>query len=273
MPTPPNVFIPIWLRGTPLEQVYIDAWVETGDAMLAVEAVRADNRYDDYFAGNKRDDGSVRYDESTYQSLIEGFEDVLLSINVNPDLFSARFADLIEGAVSIPEFTQRVENVYERVIDASPEVAARLNEYYGVGMGTNAIIASFLDPDVGSLILDKQIAVSEVGAEASKRGFNATKDFANRLYEAGTDTASEAAQFFSLAENMIPTLATLAARHDDPDDDFTLEEFAAGEIFNNPLQRRRTRLLLAQERATFGQSQEAAFTRAQTGGVAGLARA
>lgn len=267
---PAEVYIPIPLRGTPLEQVFIDAWVETGDAQMAMEEVRKDARYTDFFAGNKRPDGSVRYDENTYLSLIESFEDTLLSINVNPDLFQPQFAGLIEGNVSVNEFASRVDNLYERVIDAAPQVAERMNEYYGTGMGINAIVASFLNPDIGTAILEKRIAVSEVGAEASRRNFTVSRDLANMLYEAGTDTASEAAQLFSLAENTIPTLQAFAARHDDPDDDFTLDDFVAAEVFNNPASRRRTRLLLAQERATFGQSGEAAYRRSNAGGVAGL---
>jgi hypothetical protein len=157
------------------------------------------------------------------------------------------------------------------VIDAAPQVAERMNAFYGTGMTTSAIVASFLDPDIGTAILEKRIAVAEVAAEASKRNFTVVKDFAEMLYEAGTDTQSEAAQFFGFAENTLPTLQVLAARHDDPDDDFTLEEFAAAELFQNPLQRRRLRLQMAQERSTFGQSGEAAFTRSQAGGVAGLA--
>ncbi len=265
-----ETYVPIWMRGTPLEQVSINAWVETGDVQMAREAVRADPAYGQFFPGNVREDGSIRYDEDTYLAITESYGDALLSVGVNPDLFSTRFGELIAGAVSPAEFASRVENVYTRVIDATPEVAQRMDEFYGVGLTTEAILASFMDPDIGTAILEKRIAVSEVAAEASTRNFSLTFDFANRLYEAGTDTASEAARFFSLAENALPTLAVLAARHADPDDDFTLEDFAASEIFGSAAQRRRTRTLLAQERASFTTGSLTGVVGSEGGGLTGL---
>jgi len=265
-----DIYIPPWMRDTPLEQVYINAWVETGSADLAREAVRESPHYDNLFPGNSRSDGTVRYDEATYTSVRESYADVLLSVGLNPDLFTSKFGDMIEGAVSPAEFASRVESVYTRVIDASPAVAERMNAYYGAGLTGTAIMASFLDPDVGQAILEKRIAVAEVGAEASVRGFNVIQDFANRLYEAGTDTTSEAAQFFSLAENLLPTLGVLTARHNDPNDDFTLEEFAASEVFGNPDQRRRVRTLLAQERSTFNTGASTLLAQSEGGGLAGL---
>jgi len=266
----PDLYIPIWMRGTPMEAVYKDAWIETGDAMLARELVRQTDYYSTAFSGNVRDDGSVRYDEDTYLSFVESYSDAILSAGLNPDLFTSKYGDLIAGNVSPNEFASRVETVYNRVIDAVPEVKQKLSDYYGVPMTNQAIMASFMDADVGAAILEKRIAVSEVGAEASVRGFNIAQDFANRLYEAGTDTTSEAAQFFSLAENSLPVLNALAARHDDPDDDFNLEDFAAAEIFSDPGQRRTIRRLLAQERSTFSLS-NATIRRTDGYGLTGLA--
>jgi len=265
-----DIYIPIWMRGTPMEAVYRDTWIETGDALLSREMVRTTDYYQEAFSGNVRDDGSVRYDEDTYLSFVEAYSDAILSAGLNPDLFQNRYGDLIAGNVSPNEFASRVENVYQRVIDAVPEVRERLNEYYGVGMTNQAIMASFMDADVGAAILEKRIAVSEVGAEASVRGFTIAQEFANRLYEAGTDTTSEAAQFFSLAENSLPVLNALASRHDDPDDDFTLEEFAAAELFSDPQQRRTIRRLLAQERSTFSLG-GATMRRSEGYGLTGLA--
>ncbi len=91
------------------------------------------------------------------------------------------------------------------------------------------------------------------------------------------DSQSEAAQFFGLAENVLPVLQGFAARHDDPNDDFTLEDFAAAQIFNDPSQRRRLRLLVNQEQSTFSQAPETTLTRAasgpRAGGLTGLAPA
>ena len=269
-----NMYMPPWLEGTPLADEWLRAWTETGDGALALEAVRRHEAYDEVFAGNRRDDGTLRYDENTYFGIIESYEDALLSINVNPDLFRDKFADMLEGLVSPNEFNARVQTVWERVIDAAPAIRDYYATNFGMDFTDAGIIASFLDPDVGDAILNKNIAMSEVGGEASGRGFTVSTEFAKQLVNAGLDTASEAAQFFGSAENLIPTLSILAQRHENPDDDFNLEDFSQASIFNDPEQRRRIRRLQAQERASFreGVGQGGLLARGQSGGVTGLVK-
>jgi hypothetical protein len=44
---------------------------------LALNAVRADANYDNYFPGNKRADGSVRLSEAEYGSVVDSYKDDL----------------------------------------------------------------------------------------------------------------------------------------------------------------------------------------------------
>lgn len=269
----PDVYLPRWLRGTPLANVYIDAWVETGDTARALEAVREDPQYDTFFPGNRRDDGTLIYDEATYRSVTESFEDVLLSINVNPDLFTDKFAGLVRGFVSPDEFASRVDRVYDQVIDQADEVRQwYVNKGYADNVSREAIVASVLDPDIGEQILAGNISMAQVGGQASRRGFDIGVDFARQLTQAGLDTSSEASRFFALAEGSLPVLNTLARRHADPDDDFDLDEFTQAQLFEDPTQRRRMRRLLAQERASFTESVAGVgiATRSQAGGITGV---
>ncbi len=269
----PDVYLPPAIRNTPLAQVYIDAWIDSGDPQMAWEEVRSHADYETYFPGNRREDGSVIYDENTYQSVIESYEDVLLSINVNPDLFTDKFAGLVQGFVSPQEFAQRIDSQYEGIIDQVPEVRQwYVDNGFAFEPTREAIIASILDPDIGDQILAGNISMAQVGGQASRRDFNISVDFARQLTQAGLDTSAEASQFFALAEGTVPALQTLARRHADPDDDFDLEEFTQAQLFEDPDQRRRMRRLLAQERASFSDSVAGvgAFARSESGGFAGL---
>lgn len=253
MSTPAHygVYVPTYLSGTPLGQVWLDAWVETNDPNQAAAAVQRHALYEQYFPGNLNEDGSVKYTEAHYKSIVDSFDDTLLSVNLNPDLFRHRYGELIRGLVSPAEFGSRVDQVYEGLLDQAPEIKEFYADRFGVAMTDEAILASLLDPDLDEKIASGQIAISQVGGSAAQKGFTVAVDFARSLVHAGMDTTSEAAQFFSLAEGAIPVLTALAARHADPDDDFDLADFAAASVFNDPEQRQRTRRLLAQERASF----------------------
>lgn len=268
----PDVYLPVYLRGTALASVYIDAWIETGDTLAAMEAVRADPNYDIVFPGNRREDGSLMYTEAQYQSVVESYEDVLLSININPDLFSSRFPELIQGLVSPDEFATRIDEAYEGIIDQIPQVREYYSSVVGFDVTNEAIVASVLDPDVGMQIISGNIALSQVGGQAAARGFTIAQDFARSLVRAGVDSSSDAAQWFALAEGAVPVLNALARRHQNPDDDFDLEEFASASLFGDAEQRARMRLVLAQERASFvsGVAGVGQYARDTAGGQQGL---
>ncbi len=266
---PVDLYMPAWLNKTGLSEVWKEAYILYGDATLAMEEVRRAPEYDTYFAGNRREDGSLRYDENTYLGIVESYEDALLSVNVNPDLFQDKFSGLIEGLVSPAEFVNRVEGMYENVIESSPAIRDYYATNYGIDMTDNAIIASFLDPDIGQSILDKRIAISQIGGEAATRGLNVSHDYAESLQRAGIGR-EQAQNFFGDAVSLVPTLSALAARHADPDDEFDLDEFTQASIFDDPEQRRRMRRLVAQERSTFTGGGQVDFVRGQRGGVQGL---
>ena len=256
-----------------LVSLYEENYVEYGDPELAWAAVRQAPAYDTYFGGNRREDGSLRMTEQEYTSVKEGYSDVFRSIGLNPKLFEEQYIDLIEGDVSPDELMRdRVLPVYERVIEATPDIMARYAADWGLEMTPEAILAAALDPDnVGSQILNKQIALSEIGGEAASSGFDVNIEYAEKLMEAGLDR-NQADSLFASAENFLPVLSTLAARHDDPDDEFDLKEFVGAELFQQPNERRRIRRLMAQEGSLFTGGAQTDYLKSQRGGVAGLAQ-
>ena len=257
-----------------LPQAIIDLWIvhydQTGDADQAWEAVRQDPIYETYFPGNVRDDGSTRLDEEQYVATIEDYRLTLESVGINASLFEERFIDLIRFEVHPDEFQFRVDAINENILLAAPEVRQFYAENYGLDLTNEGILAAALDPEgVGVGLLTKQIGISQVAGEAGMRNLEVTSQLANRLYEYGIDTSQEAGELFGVAAGILPVLNTLAKRHDDPDDDFDLEEFVHAEVMNDPEQRRRMSRLIAQERASFRNM--GGYGRDQrTGGISGL---
>lgn len=265
--SPGVVQAPIWLPGE-LGDLWVQAWIETGDPALAIDAVRRSEEYNTYFPGNRRDDGSLRYTELDYLSMVEGFEDVLLSVGLNPSVFREDVVGLVSGNVSVTEFGRRVDALTDRVLNQAPEIRAYYAETFGIEMTDAAIIGTVLSPALNDAVLSKQITVAEIGGQAALSGFGINTDLATSIYERGLDRSS-ASQLFSQAAEQLPILDILAGRHNDPDDDFDINEFTNAAIFDDQEQRSRIRRLLAAERASFGRQSQFVEDRAR-GAIVGL---
>jgi hypothetical protein len=233
-----------------LVKVFADAWAETGDQEQALARMRADPLYDQFFPGNRRDDGSLRMSEAEWFSTREAYRRLFIEFGLNPDLFEGRFQELMEGEVSPTELAGRLGGAYERIITNIPQVKEFYARMFGLEMTDAAIFASFLDPDISAAILDRSISIAQVGGEGLARGFDVTDAFAGRLADAGVDQLA-ARQLFTDAEGRVPTLNELARRFSDPDSDFDIEEFADVSIFGDATQRRRIRRLFASESSLF----------------------
>lgn len=237
-----------------------------GGAVDPWAIVREDKRYDTWFPGNKADDGSVRYGEGQYAAVRESYRDVMRSMNLSPDLFEDQFTALMEGEVSPAEFEARASEVYDRVISASDAIKREFAAANGFDITTEGILASALDPEVGDKILYQEISLAEVGGAGAEHGFTISREERDRLVDRGL-TLEQARQLYGEASSLLPVLDVLAKRHDDPDDDFDLEEFTNAEVFSDPFQNRRMRRLIGQERSQFGTSPS---VRSQRGAATGL---
>lgn len=126
---------PQWLTGKLLD-AYIDSWSDTGNPGLALERVRRDPEYDRIFVGNRRDDGSLRYDENTYLSTRDGFR--RLSGDVGFDLSPQDLRALFEGEVSLGQFGQGVSSAVQTFVEPggsadSPLVSEFMRGFIGSG--------------------------------------------------------------------------------------------------------------------------------------------
>ena len=236
-----------------LIRVYAEELVATGDPELALAAMRQAPEYDTYFAGNRREDGSVRYTENEYLAITESFSLSLASYGVDPSFFAGMYGELIAGEVSPAEFERRISQMYQDIVSASEEVRAYYADQYGIDasqLSDEELFAAALDPSISEDILNQRISVATIGGAGSVYGFDVDPDIARRLADRDM-TASDAAQLFSSAALQLPVLDVLARRHNDQDDSFDLNEFIGAMAEMDPTQTRRIQRLFAQEASLF----------------------
>jgi len=236
-------------------QLFAEEWSKTGDPNVAISNVRKSTAYDTAFPGNKRPDGTVKFDEVTYQGLKESYIGTLAEFgvprNTSVDLLDDRFTGLVEGEVSAREFAQRVGAVFQGVQENIPEVTEFYRENFGLELTPEAIFVGALDPTVGEEIVSGRITTAQIGGEAARAGFEITGDFAQRLQRAGISQA-QARQLFTSAQAELPRLQELQARGGvEQPEQFTLEQFTEAAVFQSPEELEQIRLLEAEEQSRF----------------------
>ena len=252
--------------------LFADEWAKTGDPNVAIANVRRTTAYDIAFPGNKRPDGTVKFDEVTYTGLKESYIGTLqeygIPRNTSVDLLSDRFTGLIEGEVSAREFAQRVDAVYQGIEENIPEVTSFYRENFGLELTPEAIFVGALDPSVGEEIVAGRITTAQIGGEAARAGFTITGNFAEGLQRAGV-TQAQARQLFATASRELPRLQELQTRDGvEPEDQFQLEDLTDALVFQEREELEEIRLLEAEEESRFSPTTGLARTRG--GRVSGL---
>ena len=236
-------------------ELFAQEWARSGDPQVAISEVRRNPIYEIAFPGNKRPDGTVKFDEVTYTGLRESYIGTLqeygIPRNTSVDLLTDRFTGLIEGEVSAREFAQRVDAVYQGIQENIPEVTQFYRDNFGLELTPEAIFVGALDPTVGEEIVAGRITTAQIGGEAARAGFQVTEEFAQRLQRAGISQA-QARQLFTSAQAELPRLQELQARGgvEEPEE-FTLEQFTEAAVFQSPEELEQIKLLEAEEATRF----------------------
>ena len=236
-------------------ELFAQEWARSGDPQVAISEVRRNPIYEIAFPGNKRPDGTVKFDEVTYTGLRESYIGTLqeygIPRNTSVDLLTDRFTGLIEGEVSAREFAQRVDAVYQGIQENIPEVTQFYRDNFGLELTPEAIFVGALDPTVGEEIVAGRITTAQIGGEAARAGFQVTEEFAQRLQRAGISQA-QARQLFTSAQAELPRIQELQARGgvEEPEE-FTLEQFTEAAVFQSPEELEQIKLLEAEEATRF----------------------
>ena len=263
-----------WLAGKgTLLQTYTDNYIETGNADFAIAAVRQSEEYPTFYPGIRRDDGSLRMNETQYEQTREGYFRVFLENGLNPTVFdqAGKVAQLIAGDVSVPEFRTRVEATRKAFVDnpLAEEIKAYYSTNFGVDVNDEAVLVAGLDPDMSVAILTNQIAQAELGAEAALRNLDLNTQQAQRLLQAGI-TQEGASRLFARSASKIGQLNRLS-RQQSRSTPITLESVIQTDVFQDPESARREQAILAQNISA--SSAQAGAARNQGGAVVGLEEA
>ena len=229
---------------------------------VALGKLRQDPIYEDYFPGNKRADKTVKYNEADYLAVKESYKLSLEDFGLNPEFFDDTFGNLIAGDVSPSEFKARVGVTFEGIQNNIPQVKEFYSANYGIDLTDEAIFASALKPELGEQILNKQVAVSQIGGEARRAGFGAEISLsrARELQAAGV-TQAQARQLFQQAQVQLPELQELQAQRGISEEErLTVGEFTEAAIFQSPEQLQEIQRLREEQASAFAPTSGAART-------------
>ena len=234
----------------PLLDVFVNAWIKWGDPNLAMAALRQDPRYEQFFPGNRRDDGTLRLTEGDYLSTVEGYnrERSLLGMSTLRTDLQTR---LIEGDVSVDEYTSRLSRGFVNLASNIEAVRQDYAERWGAtGLSVAALLESYVDPGVSPLEAERRLRVSQIGGEARLRGASLSTVEASLFASYGLDQQAARSVFGEVA-TQLPTLNQLVQRHNDPDDPFDFADLAEALVVQDPNELMRIGRLFAQDRSMF----------------------
>lgn len=251
-----------------LRQVFVDAWAKYGDPNVALGTLRQDARYDQFFPGNRRADGTTALTEAEYLSTVEGYDRALRSFQLDPADFRVRYGELIQGGSSPDEFLTDLGQVQQEVFLQAPAIRAKYAEFgYSADVSDRAILASRLSPGVSAQVFEQRFRSAQIGGAAANYGFAYSSGQAERLAQAGVGQ-DQANQLFAQAASEIPTLNDLMARHNDPEDTLTLDEYTNAIVLRDPAHLQAIARVLTGEKSLF--SSQDLLAQDQSGGVLGL---
>lgn len=174
---------------------------ETNPSVI-VGQIRQTPQYRQRFAGNeaRRARGLRVLSEGEYLGLESYYKQVLRNAGMpagfydQPDDFNA----LIGNDVSTAEFAQRINQGYEAVTQANPQVVQEMKRLYGVD--DSQLAAYFLDPERATPTLLKQAKSAQIASEANlQAGVGVTAQQAEQLATAGISTEQARSGFQTIA--------------------------------------------------------------------------
>lgn len=227
---------------------YANNWVRTGDATQAIGLTRSSAVWEKEFGYLRRNDGSLIMSEIDALSNIASFKNTLFEYDIkDTTLFESKFKDLVKTEVSPLEFQQRIDLVYNQVIDDIPAVKELFAREYGIEVDDSAILGALIDDDVEQGVLSNQISTLQIEAEAAAAGFTTTFSKFEDLRRRGLDRAKARTLYRSAADIM--QAARTVGRELDLE---TLESAALGETEATKRLKRTQADIIASQGATLG---------------------
>jgi hypothetical protein len=222
-------------------------------------ALRQTPAYQNRFAANaaRINKGLRALSEAEYIGLEDGYQNIMRNYGLPASYYAkdatgkqAGFEKFIGGDVSPAELEERVVTAQKRVLDAAPEVATALKQFYP-GIKNGDILAYTLDPEKGLADIKKKVTAAEIGGAALGAQLGTNVGRAEELARYGV-TADTARQGFGAIGGGLERGRQLADIYQEPD--YT-QAVAEEEVFNLPGQAQagqKRRKIIGMEKATFG---------------------
>jgi hypothetical protein len=240
---------------TPLKDL-ITSGVSPSEFTLRLRETEA---YKKRFSANETriKNGLRALSESEYIRNEDAYQEVMRRRGLPPEYYAKGdlgvqkgFEALLAGDVSSTELEDRIVTAQDRVLNANPEIAATLKEFYP-GISNGDILAYALDPANAINAIKRKITAAEIGTAAKQEGLTSGLSRAEELATMGI-TKDIAAQGYKTIGGGLQRGSQLAAIYgENPYSQVTAEQ----EIFN--LQgaqeaRKQRQKITGLEKATFG---------------------
>lgn len=168
------------------------------DANVILGRVRQTPQYKLRFAANeqRRSKGLNVLSESEYVAMERVYAQYLRASGLPPELYDQNtdVQQLLANDVSVAELSTRINQGYDAVRNADPQVVTEMKRLYGVT--DNQLAAYFLDPERTTPILIRQAQSAQIAAEARlQAGIEIGQTQVEQLATAGV-TSEQARQGF-----------------------------------------------------------------------------
>ena len=237
--------------------------------------LRQTDAYKKRFAANAQRiaKGLGAISEAEYIGLEDQYQNIMRQYGL-PDTYYTKgdmgrqegFEKFIANDISSVELEDRIQTAQNRVINANPEVARALKEFYP-DITNGDILAYTLDPKNAIKNIQRKVTAAEIGGAAMGQGLQTSLARAEELTAAGIDKAAAQQGFQTVAE-VAPRGGQLAEFYkESPYTQATAEQ----EVFNlagSAEAARKRRKLTALETAAFsGQAGVGALARDRAGAL------
>ena len=174
------------------------------------------------------------------------------------------FEALLAGDVSSTELEDRIVTAQDRVLNANPEIAAQLKQFYP-GISNGDILAYVLDPANAINQIKRKVTAAEIGAAAGAYGLSTTVGRAEQLAGAGV-TEATAQQGFKTISQVGPRAGVLAEFYkQDPYTQETAEKEFFGLTGAREAEMQRKKLTSLEQAAFSGSAGAGAIARDRAG--------
>jgi hypothetical protein len=170
--------------------------------------LRETDAYKKRFSANEArvKNGLRALSESEYIRNEDAYQEVMRRRGLPPEYYAKGdlgvqkgFDALLAGDVSSTELEDRIVTAQDRVLNANPEIAAQLKQFYP-GISNGDILAYALDPANAINAIKRKVTAAEIGAAAGTYGLSTTVGRAEQLAGAGVNEAVAQQGFRTIAQ-------------------------------------------------------------------------